>query len=436
MKRIAVLAFALTLLAPASMWSQEVNRVEIASSWGGLGEPRNDHVTIIRESGQFYRDGRSVDGAAVEALRQALEAPPLASLNLENLGLTQSWLIHNASPALEDYAKDRDVTPRQRTFFLNKFLSVQAMKPHLLAVFGGGWTDDFPEVKVVVTLSSGEMLRISSKEQPIFMLPWGVESPEGPFVTYNADISRAIAALLPKGAANRDRLAGTRLRAVIANRLVQDSWSEWNQLEAEDTSGPGLSEIEARFTIRETEGRYLSSVDVDGRASWNAKLTDKRLPASMVIGVSLPVDEDGRLKDVEPLLTKVDSYEALALSPVWFRMYLVTNPKTEVEIRFVRDRSLSLKAGEDLLNDLRKHGKESVARELEAQQERCVFLEVNDKGEGRWSRWVVLPDGRMVLWHFQGGSVLNWRAAEFSSWDFFGWHSVGAVIASDGRRIE
>src|SRR5579872_1966053 len=67
------------------------SRVEIHIGWGGLGTPQNADITIRRKDGAFVCDGNAVDAAKVRALVSALESPPLAKPEMENLGITPAW---------------------------------------------------------------------------------------------------------------------------------------------------------------------------------------------------------------------------------------------------------------------------------------------------------------------------------------------------------
>jgi len=67
-----------------------------------------------------------------------------------------------------------------------------------------GHTDDYPSVTVTVTLAGGRTLHAGSKAQQAFMIPWLVDGEE----TWEPGLGRAVAALLPAGAENKDRMSG------------------------------------------------------------------------------------------------------------------------------------------------------------------------------------------------------------------------------------
>jgi hypothetical protein len=99
---------------------------------------------------------------------------------------------------------------------------VNAFLPGLLQP---GTTDDDPSVTIEI-LKNGETVwqLESSSQSKLFMLPWVIKAPRKSFTTYNADVSRAVAKLLPETFVNRDRMAGTGLEhelgSLVARRFL------------------------------------------------------------------------------------------------------------------------------------------------------------------------------------------------------------------------
>jgi hypothetical protein len=104
-----------------------------------------------------------------------------------------------------------------------------------------------------------------------------------------------------------------------------------------------------------------------------------------------------------------------------------------MEIRFVDDRSISPKAFDYLERTLKEMHSEELLNTVRNQLSRCAFVEFDE--DGLWSRWIVLPDRKMVLFDFWEDKVLSWTAADFQTqtrFDTKDWHMAGALITPTG----
>lgn len=178
--------------------------------------------------------------------------------------------------------------------------------------------------------------------------------------TYNANISRAIASLLPKKFANRERINGEGLRHDLAEAVMRYIEDDWNLLDAENKAGKYLEALRSKFIVE----------------------------------------------------------------------------TAEIELRFITDCSFSEKAMQIFAADMKAIGKESLVNEVAAIRKEVSLLRV-----GRTyyqAHWLVLPDGRMVLWRFIGyDALLKWRPGDFTQHECsrYGGKCVGAVIFQDGMLI-
>ena len=150
----------------------------------------------------------------------------------------------------------------------------------------------------------------------------------------------------------------------------------------------------------------------------------------MVIGVSL-LYRGNRLNGADQFLNRVPSYTELVLSVPWLRQFLIDEPQSRIEVKYVNGRSLSTQACNELAKDLRSHGKPDLAQIVERDAAKSAFLDITE-GNGRWSRALVLPNRDLVLWLFQGHSVLGFPETRFKAWDRFGVQGAGTLIGPDG----
>ncbi len=114
---------------------------------------------------------------------------------------------------LKKYQKENQVelSGPERAMFLANFQDKRVLQTALETSLA--WhTDDFPEMDVTLTLENGERLLAGARSQYAFMLPW-VITRNGKFAqTWNPDIARALAGLLPRRFTNFSRLSGAEIR--------------------------------------------------------------------------------------------------------------------------------------------------------------------------------------------------------------------------------
>jgi len=161
-------------------------------------------------------------------------------------------------------------------------------------------------------------------------------------------------------------------------------------------------------------------------------LLRKDLPENILIGVSLPYDHD-RLVTFDSFLKNMDSFVALALSVPWLEKYLLEHRDVRMEIRFVTDRSASPKLVSYFLETAKALGAEPLAASVTPSLDQSAFVEFQERDGS--SRWLVLPDRRMILFDFQGDAVLRWKIADFNTRTRYNskfWHMASALISPDG----
>jgi hypothetical protein len=434
-RSIKVLCFILTglpSLCPSASGSDPV-RIEINSSWDGLGEPTKGTLVIIGTQGKYRSEDGKVDAKAVGLLLAALEQPVADQPSLESCGITERWRLANYKGGLEDYThyKLRELSPDQVNLFRTRFTNASSAQDAFAQLFKNWHTDDYPAMSVTV-VTEGKQIGIRSGSQYPFMLPWaGVDRSRG---GYNCQISQAIAALLPKKFSNRSRLVlNDRFRWELTEQTMRSVQHQWNMLDTEFKVGPQVAPVFARFTPLESAISNLSSIDLDGGEAWNAKLRSNDLPSNLIVAVSMRYYKK-KLTSVEDFLNHLPMYSNLVVSVPWLSNYLRTRPQTTIELRYVNGRSLSAQAEAKLVQDLRQHGKTELANRVSEEATKVSFIEVNDDASC-WSRAIVFPTKEVLLWHFQCDSPLGFTAKDFDSWDYAGWRSTGTLVNLDGTLV-
>ncbi|HLJ10099.1 MAG TPA: ankyrin repeat domain-containing protein [Planctomycetaceae bacterium] len=157
-----------------------VERIEIFTRWVGFADPptRTAKLVIVRRGDSFVRElfpARTIDDFSAERVSQlllALSRPAVAQLE----------------PALFDIPE-----------------------PVIRRQYESVWTDDNPEHLIRVLFQAGRTITIRTDVQKSFMLPLKVsDSAAGnETATFDPIVSRTIAALMPDGYLEKDRLAGS-----------------------------------------------------------------------------------------------------------------------------------------------------------------------------------------------------------------------------------
>jgi hypothetical protein len=443
------LIFAVSLLLLLPVWAlaqtAEVTQIRISSSWGGLGTPAHDQLVITRKRSDYYANGKKVNAVLVSNLLAALNAPTISDVDLANLGITQEWLDANAEPAIKEYADFyySAAAPNLQALYLSNFKDITLMKGLSASLYRGWWTDDYPLVEVEVTKAEGTKLVATSKAQQLFMLPWEMSVGNQNTKTYNADIARAIVALLPKKFVNRERLAGEGLRRKLAESVMMSIKHDWELLDAKNKAGKYFETLTQRFLIMEAEVNSYHNLDFgqewingdSGVENLQVSLDRNDPPANLSIGIALPF-KNGAVEGVDTFMTGVDRYVNLVLSVPWLNEFIRSNPRTYFQLRYVGDRSFGEKAFQIFAADMRLQKKESLVREVEAVQKEVSLLSIG----WRYNRdyWLVLPDKRVVLWRFNRyGKPIKFPSAASSAWDCSKYQDkcVGAMISVDGELV-
>jgi hypothetical protein len=223
LKRLPIPILLLLLFNSAYAASHQIKRIQIKSTYVGWAHAGEEELIIEKKDGHYYARDKIVSDDTVCALLEVIDSRIIEKPDLDNLGLTQTWLNENARQALIDHLKKQTErsSPEQKKRFLASFTNLQVMKEIVNTYYEAHWTDDLPRVEIVVRTDEDKVIEISSGAQQEFMLPWHVSSVgPGEYFTWDASFSRVIAQLLPQGFLNRERIAGLGLRQALSGLVV------------------------------------------------------------------------------------------------------------------------------------------------------------------------------------------------------------------------
>jgi hypothetical protein len=237
-------AFCLFFFASAlSCQRPALREITIGSRWGGLGDSQNLHLVIESRNGVNYMGKDAVNPKLVDALLSSLSSPSRPTPMLINLGVTAEWLEQNAA----DFP--RDGAPNQKALFQQNFADLKSVEHFLPFAFQFTRFDDYPQLTVTVDFASGRRWICSSDSYYPFMLPWKVNLNGNEQTTYNADISRALAALMPIGSLNRNRLNDEELKTLLADAVMTRIKEEWDVLGVENRAPDSFAVLRRNFEV-------------------------------------------------------------------------------------------------------------------------------------------------------------------------------------------
>ncbi len=253
---LSLLALSTSLPAQAD---KNVREIVIHSGWGGLGTPQALTVTILGTPDGFQRDGKPVKPALVQALVSAAEAPPISKPDPANLGITKSWLQSHLA-LVEDQmpGKMQDATARQKAFFESTFTDPEKISGIVPSLFTYTSFDDYPYAEVKIKFSDGSQLTLTSHSYYELMLPWTIDGSNSQ-ETYNADISRAISALLPPKSTNRERLSDAEFGFHLAEAVMNSIDKQWKEIGAEDRADDSIAKLRSRYTISASDINLITA---------------------------------------------------------------------------------------------------------------------------------------------------------------------------------
>jgi hypothetical protein len=399
---------------------KQVNLIEIRTGWGGLGASQSATVTIRRERGVFLNGGRTVSPLLVQALVDALETLPISEPEAANFGITQQWLkmqVTRQKPRARIQAIEP--TAGQRALFAASFTDPAIVATAVKSLFAFRRFDDYPGVRVEITFEDGTRRTAQSRSYFVFMVPWNIDGLASP--TYNADISRAVSALLPDKTVNKERLSGRRLETELTEAVMNSIETQWNLRGAEETVGGALALLRTKYQIVETEIGPWHDAEF-GTATYKGEPEEMNLhaavrknsfPPSLTHAVVLR-QVKGRVEGVEAFLKAGGAHETRVLSVPWLNKYMDAHPQTPVRISYVQDASFGDKALRTYVADMTFRGREDLVAQARAQHREIVLLIAGAKYAE--SYWLLFPDNHMVLWRYNGPTgLLSWRPEDFSN---------------------
>src|SRR5271154_794862 len=279
---VHIIGFVILLLLPLRAFGQNpppvVRAVEITSTWKSVGggitgankaanRSGSSEIAIRKEGDKYQLYKNVLDGDAladntvvaadlIAALEKALMAPAIPQISLEALGITPAWLKARAPSVTQHFAEKRINSAQiHGAMFASAFADPAEVEKVLPGLFDyrhyscADCTRFSYYVEIVVTFDDSSVLKARAASQFPLMLPWRVIANSPGPQTFNADISRALAALLPEDATNRSRLSGEDLDIQVGRAVLTQVEHQAQLSDVETKTDGTFSALRAKYNI-------------------------------------------------------------------------------------------------------------------------------------------------------------------------------------------
>ncbi len=406
--------------------------------WGTV----ETNLTLWRNQERFISEGHTVPEAVGLNLLAAMQRRPLDKIEPGNLGLTPEWVAANRTKLLTAFGGQETnaifprASARQRTWLTNALFDLDLLGEVVRSSVNTRWTDDYPQISIKFLVNEEAVAELASRAQHTFMVPWTVTWGTNRHTTYDAEISRAVANLLPSGFLHRERIQGN-LLSLLTGRFENQPkvQTEMERMVLEESLGPDEDRFLREFEL--TRRRVSGGGSYGGFPNtWMAVLHRTNWPARLQMPVQTRIEQG-----VVPLLRRwLDSADA-RVQPILRNPWLVGLVQGEGK------NSIQVAPEGSPADDgiMRGHAaKVGLAAFYDEQQPRMrqgLFFTFRDSTgrRTRTSGWFVLPDGKLLLVRFDGDGVLDWTPDELGFRGLerhlrdYSFNMVGVFLTADGQ---
>ena len=187
--------------------------------------------------------------------------------------------------------------------------------------------------------------------------------------------------------------AVSKLPEYLSNR-INSKYYQFEQLLHNE-----IDTIKKYFIILDGSISSIGSIDYSG-SCWQAQLHDKSIEDNLIFEITIDIDPSPF--SIIPLLQKKDEILKRVKKAEFLINHANEDRKRKLEIRFVNDQSFSKLGQKSFEKD---YAPKEIFDQYGKYLDDSIFLELTN--ENGWSRWLILPNGEIMLWHYSGKPPLN-----------------------------
>lgn len=437
------------------LWARQVAAQELPDSiritdqlWN-LSRSYAHQYTLVRD-GNDYGD---VPASEVARLLAAMRDTTHPTLLLSDFGLDSAWFARHQNQMFGYIRSKYDYWTAEQEAFAKKQLSdmahIDSVEREVILQEGIVWiAKDYSMRFNACFYFSGRAPDSLSATENFLGLPWTVNGRP----TFNLDIPRLMAGMLPGGRSSAARRFGSedRLPRMLAEKVF-DWYCERQIMPMAVTPYQGyIDSLRKDFQVLGAgESNYIWQIRNRWYQTFCFTLHSPRLPPGAQL-LFYATRSGRRLYPEDSLLRQLPGIAERVGRLTFLTDYLAGDPRRKLNVFFFDNRGLSpdhitgfngTPAGwkeHDLwvrdMHSLANKPDFDVAESIENSKEvncgcnlrlddtvmqRAVLLELRDENGGT-STWVLLPDDTPVLWHFEGEGVYRYTKEELGFKGKFG----------------
>lgn len=388
--------------------------------------PITTHIT--RSGSDFLLNGNPVSGSAVQTLVDALQAPAMSEPTADSLRLGAATLDSLETTSMQD-CDGVSATQAAQDVYRRRFTDPTALASFLRSYYAKPPTPKtlVPALRITMMSSDGQVTASSSSSKA-GMLPFTIARGGTTVTTYNASLSEAVGALLPRSTASM----------LLQLDSVSREWAgaicdeDMRQIAFEDALPQTMAFAQAHGLV------VHGFVNGDPAESLHATVWKADNPR---IAMGYNADAGGgEAASVIALTSASNTLHRVSVIP-WVQRALAKNPDATVNVDDPSMNGNFLEAFE--IEQLRKagFGKEAsvLASNFRVAQSFWVWL----KPDKEASQWYLMPNGDALLVHYlpaevslpldpQTNALIHRRGKLFGKTPTI---TVGAIVTPAGALV-
>jgi hypothetical protein len=393
----------------AAVTFADLDQVVIVTQRFGYLRARENYV-LRRVGAKFLRNGEPFDPQPLRQFVSALNHPSLSRPSRNNLGITQQWLDANVEDAALMQNPDfEEWDANLKSVFLDAFRSLPYASRSLPYIFETIRFDDYLRVEVTARFRSGEKLRWTTESWDPYLLPW--RSPLG-VKNFDAALSRAVAALLPKHAINAHRLNGSDLVKALSSFVNESTESDRLTLEANNRFPTAMQRLAGSVRLNSAEistshSFFYGLPFVNGKPQQENLIVQARHPADPArLKLQAILEIEGSLiPSLDKFIHNPPHLLKVLQRIPWMLSWLERNRDASITAISVNGNTFGPRARDQFRSDMLKLDKPWLLDLLPQDPASVLLVEIVK--QQFTSHWLVLPTRKAILWRAEGAESIS-----------------------------
>ena len=336
----------------------------------------------------------------------------------QNQPQVKNWLTENATRAASEYARKferYDVHLSYKYELESSFRSYWNSYSNEDTFGSPSYFPSTLRTQLTIKTNTGRTFRYLSKKPYPQFLSWKVIHPNGDVLEFNNELSIAIAPII-HACSSSSRRSEKNMRQCIIHDLV------YNHLFTRILASELLKRFnervkKAKDSLAITSERILNNCQMHIEhlnkmvklPSLEATLKSPYLPSNVVFKVNLRLDSAALNRFFSSIREDVNTLSGHDQLLELFRRH----PKHTFTIDYFKGDNMNIHETDMFVKDFYQYNKQS-RKSVYALCTNAIRIQTEGpESEPKRTRWLLLQDGRMVLWRHNGSQILSWPGKHF-----------------------